>query len=101
MLKVPWVGREILETEAKIVLSDYSRKIREIKKPPVPVENIIEAYLDCDWRSMISMREDSKGMFWDVFMSRMKQWWWIENWKIRRVDTISPVDTTVAQSLQK
>ena len=44
MLKVPWVDREILETEAKIVLSDYSQKIRKITEPPVPVENIIEAY---------------------------------------------------------
>jgi Zn-dependent peptidase ImmA (M78 family) len=42
-MDVGWRDPKELEIEAEIVLADYSNKVKPIKDPPVPIENIIEA----------------------------------------------------------
>jgi len=42
-MDVGWRDPKELEIEAEIVIADYCNKVKPIKDPPIPIENIIEA----------------------------------------------------------
>lgn len=64
-MNVGWIDPNELEIEAEIVLSSYSNKVRLIKSPPVPIENIIEALfglqLDIDDLNGGNLKRDIVG----------------------------------------
>jgi len=47
--KIRFVRKESIELGTQVLLADYGRKYGEIFKPPIPVEEILEAHLEIDF----------------------------------------------------
>jgi len=47
-VKVPWLSKDVITQIATDVLLGYEDKIGQIISPPIPVEDIIERYLELD-----------------------------------------------------
>ena len=45
MIKVPFLSRHSIESEAQILLNGYGQKYGLVKDPPVPVDDILNVYL--------------------------------------------------------
>ena len=55
--KIPYVRQEEVDTDVDLLLAEYAHKFSPVLQPPVPVEEIVEAYLELELQFMDMLGE--------------------------------------------